>query len=136
MAASAYHVISNEVEYRFFRHNRIFRHACMYKETKMTKQWNYCTFMQILYSYLRYTDRLLGVFSLLLALILSELHENSRRKVELQKKSTSKICASDITFLAPCPPSFVIFVAFSGASDNTPFPPNPLYLNLSYKEVY
>ena len=36
--------------------------------------------MQILYSYLRYTDRPLNVFSLLLAVILLEFHENPRRK--------------------------------------------------------
>ena len=37
-------------------------------------------FAQILYSYLRYADRLSDVFFLLLVVILSELHENPRRK--------------------------------------------------------
>ena len=46
----------------------------------MTKYWNHNDFVQILYSDLRYTDRPLDVFFLLLAVILSELHENSRRK--------------------------------------------------------
>ena len=36
-------------------------------------------FAQILYSYLRYADRLSDVFFLLLVVILSELHENLRR---------------------------------------------------------
>ena len=36
--------------------------------------------MQILYSYLRYTDRFLNVFFLLLVVILLELPENPRRK--------------------------------------------------------
>ena len=46
----------------------------------LTKQQNYDIFVQILHSYLRYTDRLLDLFFLLLAEILSELHEKPRRK--------------------------------------------------------
>ena len=80
MAASAYHVISKEVENWVFRHNCIFRHTCLYKQPILTKEWNYDNFVQILYSYLRYTNRLLDVFFLLLAVMLSELHENQRRK--------------------------------------------------------
>ena len=34
----------------------------------------------VLHSYLRYTDRLLNVFTLLLAVILSELHKKTKRK--------------------------------------------------------
>ena len=37
MAASAYHVISKEVENRIFRQNWIFRHTCMYKQPTLTK---------------------------------------------------------------------------------------------------
>ena len=33
MAASAYHVISKEVENHVFRHNHIFRYTCMYKQS-------------------------------------------------------------------------------------------------------
>ena len=80
MAASAYHVILKEVENRVIRHNCIFRHTYMYKQPILTKKWNYNNFIEILSSYRRYTDRLLDVFFLLLATILSELHENPRRK--------------------------------------------------------
>ena len=80
MTASAYRVTSKEVENRVFKHNRIFRHTSMYKQPKLTKQWNYNNFVQILYTYLRYTDKLLDAFFLLLAVILSELYENPRRK--------------------------------------------------------
>ena len=53
MATSAYHVISKGVE------NGVFRHTCMYKRPILTKYWNYNNFVEILCSYLRYTDRLL-----------------------------------------------------------------------------
>ena len=36
MAARTYHVISKEVENIVFRHNRIFRHTCMYKQPILT----------------------------------------------------------------------------------------------------
>ena len=68
------------VENRVFRHNRIFRHTCKYKQPILRKWWNYKNFMQILYSYFKYTDMLLDVFFLLLAVTLSELQENPRRK--------------------------------------------------------
>ena len=44
----------------------------------------------MLYSYLKCTDRLLDVLFLLLAVILSELHENSRWKDWVTEKSTWK----------------------------------------------
>ena len=80
MAASTYHVISKDVEKSVFRYNPIFRHTCKYKQHILTKKWNYNNFGQILYSYLRYTDRLLDAFFLLLGVVLSEFHENPRRK--------------------------------------------------------
>ena len=70
MVALAYSVILKEVENRIFRHNRI---THMYL-------WGYNILMQILHSYLRYTDRPLNMFSLLLAVILSGFHEKPRRK--------------------------------------------------------
>ena len=76
MAASTYHVISREAENRFFRHNSVFRHTCLRNQPKLTKKWYYIYFVQILYSHLRYTDRLLNFFFLLLAVILSELQKN------------------------------------------------------------
>ena len=33
MTASAYHVISKEVENRIFKHSYIFKHTCMYKQS-------------------------------------------------------------------------------------------------------
>ena len=74
----------------------------------MTKYWNYNICVQILYSYLRYT--LLDVFFLLLAL--RETMRNQEVKIELQKKVHRRICVRDITFLAACPSSSVIFCRF------------------------
>ena len=69
MAASAYHLISKDVENHLVRRNSIFRDTNIYKQFILTKQWNYHIFVQILYSYLRYTVRLLDVFYLLLLAI-------------------------------------------------------------------
>ena len=55
-----------------------------YKQLKLAKQLNYSNFVQILCSFLRCTDKPLDVFFLLLVVILSELCENPRRKIELQ----------------------------------------------------
>ena len=61
-----------------------FLDTCMYKQFKLAKQWNYSNFVQILCSFLRCTDSPLDVFFLLLVVILSEVCENPRRKIELQ----------------------------------------------------
>ena len=37
MTASAYHLVSEEVENRVFRRNRIFRHIFMYKQPSLIK---------------------------------------------------------------------------------------------------
>ena len=66
-----------EVKYHIFWYNHVLRCTCIYKQpilTKSSKMIFCCKFY--LYSYLRYTD----MFSLLLAVILSELHEKPRRK--------------------------------------------------------
>ena len=60
MVASAHHVITKEVENRVFQDKCIFRHTRIYKEHKLTRHWTYNNSVQILYSYLRYTDRLCG----------------------------------------------------------------------------
>ena len=92
MASSAYHVISNELENLFFRHNWFFRHTRLYKQLTLTKWWNYNINVQIWYSYFRHTGRLsfLDVLFLLVAVILSELHEKPRRKDWVTEKSTQK----------------------------------------------
>ena len=51
-----------------------------FSDTILTKKWNYNNSVEILFCYLRYTDRLLDVFFLLLAVILSKLHENLTSK--------------------------------------------------------
>ena len=83
----------------------------MYKQFILTKQWNYNNFVQILYSYLRYTDRLLDEFFLLVAVILSNHHENPRRKDLVTEKSTQKYCVRDITF-SPAHSPYIIFLSF------------------------
>ena len=57
-------------------------------------------FAQI-YTYRRYTDKLLDVFSWLLAAILAELHEEPKRKDRVtEKRVCRKTCVRDISFLA------------------------------------
>ena len=58
MPASTPHVISMEVENHIFKHNWIFRHSCIYKQPTLTKSWIFNIFVQMLYSYFRYTGSL------------------------------------------------------------------------------
>ena len=67
MAASSYQVISKEVENHIFRYNWVFRRICIYKQPTLTKWWNYNIFLQIWYSYLKYTGWLFLECALLLA---------------------------------------------------------------------
>ena len=70
----------------------------------------------MLYSYLRFTDRVLDVFFFLLAVILSELYEKPRRKIELPKKLHGRTSERDISFYLrgslgnwrPLPPSVYV----------------------------
>ena len=62
--------------------------------------------MQILYSYLRYPDKLLDVLFLLLALVLSELQEKPKRKDCVTEKSTQNNLCERHHFLS-CTPSFL-----------------------------
>ena len=69
--------------------------------------------MQILYSYLRYTGKLLSLFLFLTAVILLELYEKPRRKDRVTKKVYRRICVRDITFfLLQKPPPYVTFCRF------------------------
>ena len=79
MAASVYHVTSNEEENRIFKHSRIFKH--MYLEL------TYIDKVVELYSYLRYSDRLFDMFFLRLAVILLEFHEKPRRQDWVPEKN-------------------------------------------------
>ena len=89
MAASAYHVISAEVENYIFKHDWIFRHFCIYKQPTLTK-WNFNIFVQILCTVV-VSDTVVGTFLdvlfLSLAVILSELYEKTRRKDWATEKS-------------------------------------------------
>ena len=82
--------------------------------------WNYNNFVEIWYSYLRYTDRLLDVFFLLLIVVLSELHENPRRKDCVTENSTKKYLREEHHLLATRPPYVIFFCFFC------PAPPPPL----------
>ena len=114
MAVPAYHVIQKEIENRVFKHNRIFRHTCrhtyMHKHPIQTKKQSYNKFLQILYRYLSYIDRLVSF--LLLVVILSEFQENPRRRDELQKRVHRSTCVEENTFLAARPSFYVIFCRF------------------------
>ena len=81
MAASAYHVISKEVENHIFRPNLIFRHTCMYKQPTLRKYTGILIFL--CKYYIDISETLVGSFLellfLLLAAVLSELHEKPRR---------------------------------------------------------
>ena len=52
----------------------------------------------MLYSYLRYTDRILDVLFLQLAVTLPEFHEKLRKKYWVTEKSTQKNLFMNITF--------------------------------------
>ena len=96
-AASAFHVISKEVENRIFWYNSIFRHTCIDKQP---------IFVQIFCTYLRYTDRLLDALFLLLAVMLLEFHEKPRRKYWVIDRSTLKNLCETHHFFG-CTPSLL-----------------------------
>ena len=89
MAASAYHVISKEVENHINRQNWIFRRTCMQKQSTLTKYWNCNIFMPILYSYFRCTGRLFFRCALCVAcysIIRASWESKKGIMIELQKK--------------------------------------------------
>ena len=93
-ATLAYHVISTEVKNHNFKYNCIFRHLCVYKQLTSTKQWNFNIFVQILYSYFRYTVRhFLGC-----ALFVSRCNtirtsrETKKERLSYRKKVHRSIC--------------------------------------------
>ena len=98
MAASAYHLISKDVENHLVRRNSIFRDTSIYKQLILTKQCNYHIFVQILYSYLRYTVRLLDVFFLLLLVIflvflaIRVSLETKKKRLSCKNKVHRRIC--------------------------------------------
>ena len=107
MAASAYHVISKEVENRVFRQNRIFKRTFMCKQS-ILPYWQSSGIIiiaQILYSYLRYTDRLLDVLFLLLTVSLWASWESKKKRLSYTKKYTKEIVWG--TSLFGCTPSLL-----------------------------
>ena len=125
------HVISKEVENRVFRRNWIFRPTYFYKQPILTRQWNYNNFVHMLYSYLRYNDRLLDVFFLLLVIILSEFYENPRTENSVRKKFTQKNLSeghhsfgSTPSFLWHFLPLFSSTLSLSSSAPPAP-PPSP-----------
>ena len=116
----AYHVISKEIENRIFRHNRYFRHVCI--KNPYWQSSGIITFLwKILYSYRRYTDRLLDVFFLLLTVILSEFHEKLRKKNSVTEKSTWKNLCEGHHFFG-CAPTFLCYFLSLFSSTPSPYP--------------
>ena len=72
----------------FFKRNWIFRHTCMYKQPTLTKKWNCSIFVQILYSYFRYTDRLFLRCVLFVASynIIRASRETNKERLSYRKK--------------------------------------------------
>ena len=119
MAASAYHVISKEVENHTFKHNLILdTYVCI-----NNPHWQSSGIIIFLCKYYTVTsDGLVGSFLdvlfLLLAIMLSELHEKLRRKGWVTEKSIKKnLCEGHHFF--DCSPSFLCHFMFIYSS--TPF---------------
>ena len=121
MAASAYHVISKEVENQILRHNWFLdTHVCM-----NNPHWKSSRIIILLYKYyVVISDTLVGSFLavlfLLLAVILSELYEKPRRyKDWVTEKSTLMNLYEEHHFFH-CTSSFPCL--FLLLSSSTPFP--------------
>ena len=80
MTASAYHVISKEVEKRIFRHNRTFRHTFMYQQPTLTSS-GIITFLCKYYIVI--SDTLISSW---MSFFFFSLAVNQEEKIELQKK--------------------------------------------------
>ena len=90
MTASAYHLISKEVKNHILRHNWIFRHTCCINNSHWQGSGIIIFFCKY---YIVISDKLVGLFLdvlfLLLAVILSGLHEKLRRNKDwVTEKST------------------------------------------------
>ena len=112
LTASAYHFTSKEVENHIFRHSWNFRHTFMYKQFTLTKCGNYNIFLQIWYSYFRYTDRFFLGYALFVARcsIITASWETKKERFSHRKKYIEEFVWE--TFLTACPPFLVIFCCF------------------------
>ena len=117
MTASAYRVISKEVENQIFRHNWIFRHTYVYKQSTLIKYYNYI-FVQI-YTYFRYTDRVfLGC--VLFVVVTSQLYEKQRRNKDwVTEESTERNLCEALHFF-DCMPSFLCHFLLPSSSTTLP----------------
>ena len=117
-----------------FKHNYIFRQTCMYKQTILTKQWNYCIFVKIPYSYFRQTDRLFLGCALFVTgcNIFRTSWKTKKESLSCRKKYIEVV--RDITFSTAHPSFYVIFAAFFACSI---YPPSQMtyVLNGPYKDI-
>ena len=112
---STYHVISKEVENHIFRHNCIFRYACINKQPALRRYWNYNICVQILYSYSRYTRRLFLGCVLFAACcnIIRTLWETKKEKRFSYRKITYKNLFEGHHHFFDYPPSFLCHLLIS-----------------------
>ena len=134
MAASAYRVIWKEVKNHILIHNRNFRHTCCINNPHPQISG---IIMFLCKHYIVTSNTLAGSFLfvlfLLLAVILSGLHEKPRRKKDwVTKKVHRRIFERDITFLTAHPP-FCHFLLLS--SFTLPSPHVSYLLNGPYKDA-
>ena len=123
MAASAYHVISKEVENHIFTHNWVLDiHACI-----SNPHWQSSGIIIFLFKYyLVNSDARVGSFLdvlfLLLVVILSELHEKPRRNKDwvTEKNTYKKLCEGHHFF--DCTPSFLCHFSLIPSSTPSPLP--------------
>ena len=113
MAASAYQVISTEIEIHILKHDWIFRRLYAFMNILLWQSSGILIFL--CKYYIVVTNTLVGsldVLVLLLSVILSELHEKTRRKDWVTEKRTKRNLREGYHFF-DCTLSFPsLFVAF------------------------
>ena len=119
---------SEKHEKHIFRQNWIFRHTCMYKQTTLTEDWNYNTFVQILYSYFRYTRSLFLGCALFVACcnIIRASWETKREKSLSYRKKYIKGFVGGHHFF-DCTISFLCHLLLLFSST-----PSPFIIDVSY----
>ena len=122
MAASAYYVISREVKNHISRHNWIFRHTC-YINNPHCQSSGIIIFMSKYYIVISVTlaGPFLDVLFLLFAVILSGLHEKTRRNIDwvTEKKYREEFGWGDYFF--DYTSSFLCHILLVSSSTPSPF---------------
>ena len=110
-----------DVENHIFKHNWIFRPLCMYKQLTLTKQIKYI-FVQILYSYFRYTSRLFLGCALFVARckIIRASCETKKEILRFRENIEKNLCEGQKLFY--CTPSFLCNSLLPSLSTLFPFP--------------